>query len=354
MNIAFVVYSHYSRDARVRRYAETLSRRGFKVDVICLKEEYSPKETKYYTFDVSTGAAAVWQAHTEAHEAVFRIIDFIHKLCYIRLMNLKKISKFAIKNYFLTIFVLIVISVSLIALYKLEFSKSTYVYARVKLSQGLWWSGGNKPSIWLAQAIKKGDFEKDLTGKTIVEVMGVNYYPWRYYDQFDVYLTLRLRAGFNKNTKKYSFKRSSIGIGSPIELELSSAQVSGTIMALNTQKFDDKYIDKTIILTKKSSFPWEYDVIKVGDKYFDGENTVFEVLNKNSTDTSIISTDLFGNMNSSITDLRKYIIVLAKIKVKEQDGQLIFGEEQMIQPGKQINLSTPNTSFSDYYVGEIK
>lgn len=41
---AMVVYSHYSRDARVRRYAEALARRGFKVDVICLKESYIPKE----------------------------------------------------------------------------------------------------------------------------------------------------------------------------------------------------------------------------------------------------------------------------------------------------------------------
>ncbi len=44
MNVAIVVYSHYSRDARVRRYAESLARNGFEVDVICLKENYQPKE----------------------------------------------------------------------------------------------------------------------------------------------------------------------------------------------------------------------------------------------------------------------------------------------------------------------
>jgi len=41
---AMVVYSHYSRDARVRRYAESLVRNGFRVDVVCLNEEYRPKE----------------------------------------------------------------------------------------------------------------------------------------------------------------------------------------------------------------------------------------------------------------------------------------------------------------------
>ena len=44
MNIAMLVYSHYSRDARVRRYAEALARKGFKVDVICLKENYHAKD----------------------------------------------------------------------------------------------------------------------------------------------------------------------------------------------------------------------------------------------------------------------------------------------------------------------
>ncbi|OIO15055.1 hypothetical protein COV53_02110 [Candidatus Gottesmanbacteria bacterium CG11_big_fil_rev_8_21_14_0_20_37_11] len=46
MNIALVVYSHYSRDARVRRYAETLSRKNHSVDVICLGENYIPREEK--------------------------------------------------------------------------------------------------------------------------------------------------------------------------------------------------------------------------------------------------------------------------------------------------------------------
>lgn len=41
MNIAIVVYSHFSRDARVRRYAESLARHGYHVDVICLLESYT-------------------------------------------------------------------------------------------------------------------------------------------------------------------------------------------------------------------------------------------------------------------------------------------------------------------------
>lgn len=51
MNIAIVVYSHYSRDARVRRYAESLARKGFEVNVVCLNENYRLEEDKFYSFN---------------------------------------------------------------------------------------------------------------------------------------------------------------------------------------------------------------------------------------------------------------------------------------------------------------
>lgn len=44
MRIAMVVYAPYSRDARVRRYAESLAKKGHLVDIICLQENYKPAE----------------------------------------------------------------------------------------------------------------------------------------------------------------------------------------------------------------------------------------------------------------------------------------------------------------------
>lgn len=44
MNVAMIVYSHYSRDARVRRYAELLAAENHFVDIICLRENYTPKK----------------------------------------------------------------------------------------------------------------------------------------------------------------------------------------------------------------------------------------------------------------------------------------------------------------------
>jgi hypothetical protein len=269
-------------------------------------------------------------------------------------MKFKKLVKFAADNYFLTAFVIIIAFVGVVSVYKLFYTKSTYVYAKVKIGQGLWWAGGAKPSIWMIDALKNEKTEQDLLGKPVAQIMNVRYYPWWGSDQFDVYLTVKLKVSGNVKTGKYNFKRSTIGVGSPIELEFPSIQVSGTIIDLNQEPFADRYVEETIVLSKRNAFPWEYEAIKIGDKYFDGETDVFEILDKKSTDTLNISSDLFGNSNPSITENRRYILVKAKISVKEKNGQLIFGEDQVIHLGKTINISTPNFTFADYIVGEIR
>lgn len=271
-------------------------------------------------------------------------------------MNWKKLFIFARKNYLITLFLLTIVFVGIVSVFKLfsSYSQPTFVYAKVKMGQGLWWSGGSKPSIWFVDAIKKGDVETDLLGKPVAQVQKVTYYPWWGTDQFDVYISVKLKVSVNKKTKKYNFKRSTLGVGAPIELEFSSVQLSGTVTDISEKELDEPYVEKQITLTKKWAYPWEYDAIKVGDKYFNGEDTIFEITGKNAQNTSTISNDPYGNSNPNITELKRYITVRAKIKVKEKGGQLIFGEDQIIRPGKLFNFSTPAFTFTDYAVGEIQ
>lgn len=277
-------------------------------------------------------------------------------------MNLKKLFKFTVKNYFITIFIAIILFVGAVSVYKLFYSKPTFVYAKVKLGQGLWWAGGVKPNFWLATAIKKGDTERDLVGKPIVEVLNVRYYPWitvgSISDQFDVYLTLKLRVSVISRAKKYNFKRNTLGVGAPIELELSSAQVSGTIIDLSENPFEDKYVEKTVILTKKYAYPWEFDGIKVGDKYFDGEETVFEILDKALGEGSYVfspqRTTTTTILSQQVSEQRQTINVKAKIRLKEAGDQLIFGEEQKLYVGKTLIILTPTFNFQDYIIGKIE
>lgn len=270
-------------------------------------------------------------------------------------MSFTKILEFTRRNYFISLFLIIILFVGAVSVYKLFLNPSqTYVYAKMKLGQGLWWASGAKPSIWLAKGIVKGDTEKDLLGKNIVEVLGVRYYPYYTSDQYDVYLTLKLKVGGNTKRKTYSFKRSNIGVGSPIELELPAYQVSGTITEISDQPIEDTYVEKIVNLVKQNAYPWEYDGIKIGDIYFDGENNVFEVLDKTASDITGIFSQKTYTAAPITSESRKYITVKAKIITKVKDKQLIFGEDQVIRIGKIMNISTPNFTFDTYVIGKIE
>lgn len=79
-------------------------------------------------------------------------------------MFLKKIWKLAIGNYFISIFLAVIIFVGFVSVFKLFFTKPTYVYVKVKMGQGLWWASTAKPSLWFVKSLNKGETERDLMG----------------------------------------------------------------------------------------------------------------------------------------------------------------------------------------------
>lgn len=271
---------------------------------------------------------------------------------------LKKIWKFLIENYFISIFFACIAFVGIVSIYKLFFVKPTYVYVKVKVGQGLWWASTQKPSMWYIEAFKKiketQEQEKELTGKLQSEILEIRYYPWWGSNQYDVYLLMKLKVTKMGKVGKYNFKRSAIGVGSPVDFEFPSLQFSGTVIDISEKPIKEKYEEKTIILTKRNANPWEYDSIIIGDFYFDGKEKVFEVLEKTAKDTQTLTSDIFGNYPETTPELRRYIFVKAKIKVRKKDGNLIFAEEQIIAPGKTINIATNNFQFSDFMVTKVE
>ncbi len=273
-------------------------------------------------------------------------------------MNLNKLLKLAKQNPIITGFGLIFLIVILISFTKLLTPDLTPIFVKVKLGQGLWWARTDNPKIWFTKALKKGEKEYNLLGAPIAEILEVRYYPYKTEGRddtlYDIYLTINLAANESGKTKKFVFKRSPVLVGTPIELEFQSTQVTGAITAISEKPFDDNYIEKVIYLSKRFAFPWEYEAIKIGDKFFDGEDIVFEVLDKNQTRTAIIAPDRYGNFTAANTDSTRYLNVKAKIVVKEDNGRIIFGEEQVLIPGTLIDISTDNFDFNGFVLAKIE
>lgn len=253
---------------------------------------------------------------------------------------MKKLVNFIKKNYFLLVFAFAIFFVALFSFYKLFITKPTYIYVKVKLGQGMWWASTAEPPLWLVNSIKKTSNPIDVSQ---VNVLKVQYYPYfstgvnnQFIDQYNTYLTLKLKVTESRGSNDYFFNRSVVAIGAPIDLDLSNTQISGTIVSFSRKIINDQYIEKIIYLSKESPFSWEYDAIKAGDYYFDGENMVFEVLSK----------EILDNGNT--------LTVKAKIKLKKINDQLVFGEDRAITVGKNINIFTNNFSFNNYIVSRVE
>jgi hypothetical protein len=269
---------------------------------------------------------------------------------------LKKLWQFLVDNYFLAIFFAAIAFVGVISIYKLFFVKPTYVYVKVKVGQGLWWASTQKPSMWFIEGLKQAqkETEKELTGQPSAKILSIRYYPSYISNQYDVYITMRLKVNRLGKTGKYNYKRSAIGVGSPIDFEFPSAQFSATVIQIGEKPIEDKLIEKTIILNKRAADPWEYDAIKIGDSYFNGEEQTFTIIDKSGKDTQSLYYDPTSSSVDNNLEAKKYIFVKAKIKVKSNQNNLIYGEEQVVSIGKIFNTATNNFQFENYRIASIE
>lgn len=268
----------------------------------------------------------------------------------------KKLWRFLIDNYFISIFFACIVFVGVVSVYKLFFVKPTYVYVKVKMGQGLWWASTQKPSMWFIESIKKAknETENDLTGQPQAQILSFRYYPTYIQNQYDVYLIMKLKVSKLGKTSKYNFKRSAIGVGSPVDFEFPSLQFSATIIEISEKPIKEKLKEKIIYIYKPYGLFSEFENIKIGDKYFDGEDNVVEVLDKLKGEPIDINIPYKSTIDPNLTQTRQGITVKLRIKTTEDDNKIIFAEEQNISVGKTIYIATNTFQFQDYLVAKIE
>lgn len=259
------------------------------------------------------------------------------------------------QHYFLCILIVCIGFVGIIVAYKLFIQKPIYLYAKVKVGQGTWWANTQRPSLWYVNAIQQANEQKDLTGVPVAKILDISYYP--YYgngpNQYDVYITVKIKVSRVGNMGTYSFNRETIGVSSPIDLEFPNVQFSGTIIALAGKPFKDIYVDKIVYLYKKNVNPWEFNQVQVGDSFSNGKERVFEVMSKERGETNEVLLSDLGKEMYWDTEPYRYVQIKAKMRVKKVDGQYIFGEEYIISPGRNIPITLSNLTLNEYVVIKV-
>jgi hypothetical protein len=221
-------------------------------------------------------------------------------------------------------------------------TKPTYLFVKVKIGEGLLWRQSNQvgPNKWFIASLKTGEKQYDFMGKPMAEIVSVTYYPifqtllnTEFNDQYNTYLTVKLAVTKN-HAGGYNFDRDVLSVASPIALDFPSSQISGTIIEISKNNIKDKLLEKMVVLTKKVSDPIEYNSIAIGESYFDGKTNVFNIVDKS-----------LNNNNINVT---------AKIKFKQKNDNLIFGEEENFLVNKSFRIITNRSELLDYKVQSIQ
>lgn len=277
-------------------------------------------------------------------------------------MKFKKSKQYVLKKLrspFVLISVVIVtclLLVGTISLYKLFIEKQDYVYVKVRMGQGYWWAQTLRPSSWFVDNIKKGDKGYDLAGKPTAEVQSVNYYPL--VGSFDIFVTAKLKAKYNSQTKQYSFNRSDINVGAPITINLSSIDITGTVIQISKNPIQEKEKEIIVTLVNQGGYikdaPYKYDSIKVGDTYFNGEKTTLKILNKYLESNIWTVTSDTGEVFERNIYSTQNIIVKVKLLVQEKKTGLFYGEEQKVQVNASPTFGTNDTFFEGFFIRKIE
>jgi hypothetical protein len=266
-------------------------------------------------------------------------------------------------NYLFIVFLFIgfCFFVGISLFYKSFGQKPNYLFVKVKVGQGLWWAATQKPEFWFVKSIKKGEKETDFAGRSQAEIVGVRYYPVlsdTSYSRYDIFLNIKIRTTYDRKNNQYFFKRNAVSVGSPIEFEFSTINITGTVVEMSKDNIKTKYVEKTVYLYNygayKKDFPYLYDSIKIGDKYFDGEKEVFRVVDKELVEGIRLSSDNYGRLYEQSTDVFQNILVKAVVKLTEKDGQLFYGEERALKIGDQFPFLTEGYNFEAFSIAKIE
>ncbi len=270
---------------------------------------------------------------------------------------IQRFIRYIKKNYVLVSLILIVLTICSIAGYKLFSDNEEVIYVRVKVSQGFWWASTLKPSVWFVDSIKKGDVERSLTGKKIAEILEVRVYPVGYIingsEQYDTYLVVRMVVNKSERANQYMYKREPVLTGGPIDFEFQKAVISGTIMEFSEKPLTENYVEKIVTIQKNDADPWEYQAIQEGATYFDGEEIVVEVLEKDFQDTYAIYSAT-GNNYPIFSEPPINIKATLRITVKDTPHHYVFREEIPLVLGKHITLPLKSFVFNDFVVTSIQ
>lgn len=192
----------------------------------------------------------------------------------------------------------------------------------------IWLDNGSPRSVSV-ESIRPGIKETDALGRVSAEVVRVSSFdqPVResqYTQKKTVYVTLRLRASYNKKKDQYRYQGTVLQMGDWVRFTVQSSIINGLVMQIPSHESQPQ-IPVLLKAQLKTEGPFTHepfsettgvdryiaDAITVGDKVTDSEgNILAEILEKTVSPATRITIDQYGVVHTQ-QDMRKYDVVLS-------------------------------------------
>lgn len=260
--------------------------------------------------------------------------------------NLKKLKEIDVFDLFSAFALLSIIIFLFIFLFRKEVHISITLRVRSNDVPFLYFYDHDNPPSWFSFLLREGMKEKDSLGRTKAEITKVLLYDIKP-DTKAAYLTVRLKAGYNKRENKYRYHGEPVLIGSQLELEFEEIKIRGLVTHIEGVP-DPREKTELIIearLTDLSSVfpetrgvePHIVEAFSVSDRSYDSQgNIVAEILGKRVSPADKTVTDSRGNLFVKKDPFKKDVFLKLKIKVTKMNNEFFFLDTEKIEVDRTI------------------
>lgn len=260
--------------------------------------------------------------------------------------NLKKLKKIAIFDLVSSLILLSII----IFLFFFLFRKKTYINITLRVRSNdapfLYFYDYDNPPSWFSFLLREGMEERDSLGRTEAEVTKVLLYDITP-ETKAAYLTIRLRADYNKRENKYKYHGEPALIGSYLELQFEELRIKGLVTHIEgvTDPREKTELElEARLIDRSSEFPETRGIephiaeaFSIGDKSYDSQGSVMaEILDKKVVPADKLITDDKGNIFVRKDPFKKDVFLKLKIKVTKINNELFFLDTEKVEIDRTI------------------
>lgn len=223
------------------------------------------------------------------------------------------------------------IIISILAIFFLR--KSSFVYLTILVSKDKYSFTSAyyyKPPDWYLENLKIGMINKDILGKSDLELVDMYYYPTAVNER-ELYLTLKVKTVFNRRTKQHSYEGQPLLIGEGRVFKLDSVYISGNIQEINNN-LDEEKKTKTVVVTGELEGKNHETLPNFGEVLIQDGNMIFMGIKKYLADQINKDLTVVNSKKETVakitnveknTGYREFIYNNSYIKKVDPDRQIV-------------------------------